>query len=95
MAAKKLVVKKAVKKAQTAAPVKVTKESVLLKLLSGKELHTAVEVAKKTGFSPASTNMYLSQSYLDRKNKPYKIVTGTKGSKPAFRYITKGKSKKK
>lgn len=94
-AAKKVVAKRAAKKAQATAPAKETKESVLLKLLSGKELYTAAEVAKKTGFSPASTNMYLSQAYLDRKNKPYKIVAGTKGNKPAFRYIAKGKNKGK
>jgi len=98
-AAKKMVVKKAVKKgqakAQAAAPVKETKESMLLKLLLGKELCTAKEIIKKTGFSQASLNMYLSQAYLDRKNKPYKIVAGTKGKEPAFRYVAKGKVKGK
>ncbi|NQT22352.1 MAG: hypothetical protein HQ579_02820 [Candidatus Omnitrophica bacterium] len=93
--AKKIVVKKVVKKGQAKAPIKETKESALLKLLLGKELHTAKEIIKKTGFSQASLNMYLSQAYLDRKNKPYKIVAGTKGKEPAFRYVAKGKSKGK
>lgn len=99
MATKKVVIKKAAKKEPvketTTVPVKETKESKLVKLLSGKEAFTAEEVMKKTGFSAASANMYLSQAYLDRKEKPYKVIIEAKGGKQAFRYEAKGKGKGK
>ena len=95
MATKKVVIKKAAKKEPVkeiaVTPIKETKESKLVKLLSGKEAYTAEEVMKKTGFSAASANMYLSQSYLDRKGKPYKVIIEAKGGKQAFRYTIKGK----
>jgi hypothetical protein len=62
-----------------------TKESKLVKLLSGKEMFTLDEIVKRTGFAQASAKMYVSQDYLDRKGKPYKVVVGKKGGKEAYR----------
>lgn len=60
-----------------------SKESKLIALMLGKKAYTPKELAQKTGYADASVKMYLSQVYLDRKGKPFKIVE-EKGGK--FRY---------
>jgi hypothetical protein len=92
--AKKIVIKKGKDKKPTVKREAggETKESKLVKLLSGKEMFTLDEIVSKTGFAPASAKMYVSQDYLDRKEKPYKIFVGKKGSKEAYRMeVRKGK----
>ena len=90
---KKVVAKKpAVKAAEPAkGKEKVTKESILVKLLSGKESYTLAEIIKKVGYSEASAKMYTQQGYLDRKEKPFKVVISQKGKDQAFRYEAKKK----
>ncbi len=66
-----------------------TKESKLVKLLSGKEMYTLDEIVRRTGFAVASAKMYVSQDYLNRKEKPYKVIVGKKGGKEAYRMETK------
>ncbi|MCQ9207656.1 MAG: hypothetical protein NG740_07240 [Omnitrophica bacterium] len=73
--------------------VKVTKESKLVKLLSGKELYTLKEIIAKTGFAAASAKMYTSAEYLKRKNKPYKVVESKKGKDTAYRFKIKAGKK--
>ena len=92
---KKAIIKKTEETKAASKPAKVTKESKLVELLSGKTAYTTAEVMKKTGFSATSAGMYLSQSYLDRKEKPYKLIVETKGGKQVFRYEIKGKDKSK
>ncbi len=90
--AKKAVVKKT-KTVITATKAKEvggeTKESKLIKLLSGKDLYTLDEIIRHTGFAQASAKMYVSNDYLKRKDKPYKVVTGKKGGKEAYRMVKK------
>ncbi len=86
---KKMKVVKAVVKREKGGE---TKESKLVKLLSGKEMFTIDEIMVKTGFALASAKMYVSQDYLDRKKKPYKIFVGKKGVLAAYRLeVKKGK----
>jgi hypothetical protein len=87
--AKKMKVVKAVVKREKGGE---TKESKLVKLLSGKEMFTVDEIVAKTGFAPASAKMYVSQDYLDRKEKPYRVVVGKKSAIIAYRLeVKKGK----
>ena len=85
--------KAAVKKAPKAAqPAKgETKESKLVGLLLGKTAYTVKQIMDKTGFSMASAGMYISQSYLDRKNKPYKVVVSENGMQKTYRYEARKK----
>ena len=68
---------------------KESKESKLIELLSGTKSYTRKEVIKQTGYSEASVDMYLSQGYLDRKNKPFKVVESLIAGCKAFRYEPK------
>lgn len=66
-----------------------SKESKLIKLLSGKKAYTHKEIVKYTGYAKASVDMYLSQGYLDRKAKPFKVVETSKGKDKLYRYEPK------
>ena len=63
-----------------------TKESKLIKLLSGKKSYSHDEIVKHSGYAIASVNMYLSQGYLDRKSKPYRVIETWAGKKRMYRY---------
>ena len=87
---KKVVIEKGAAKGE----VKETKESRLVKLLSGKESYTLKEIVAKTGFAAASAKMYTNAEYLKRKGKPYKVVEGLKDKEQAFRLEARGNGKK-
>jgi hypothetical protein len=82
--------KVAKKETAQAKSTKVSKESRLVKLLSGEKFYTVAEIVKAVGFAKASAGLYVTQSYLDRKGKPYKVVVGaTKTKVPTYRYEAK------
>lgn len=66
-----------------------TKESKLVKLLLGKKSYSHAEIMEKTGYSKASVDMYLSQGYLDRKSKPWRVIETWSGKKRVYRYETR------
>lgn len=63
-----------------------TKESILIKLLSGKKSYTHKQIVEATSYSKASVDMYLSQGYLDRKAKPFSVIESKIGKDKAYRY---------
>lgn len=69
---------------------KETKEGKLVKLLSGKNFYSYEQIIKATGFSKASLDMYLSQGYLDRKQKPYIVIEKQVGKTKTYKYQVEG-----
>ena len=72
-----------------------TKESKLIKLLTDGKTHSYAQIMKVSGYAKASLDMYLSQAYLDRKGKAFKVVESTTGKDKAYHDEVKGARKGK
>jgi hypothetical protein len=60
-------------------------------LLSGKESFTLAEIISKVGYAENSAKMYVNQAYLDRKEKPFKVIVSKKGKEEVYRYEARKK----